>query len=186
MAAILACAPDAAGPADGKKSSARTRLSRFALQQNRSPGTRTIGTSPCRTTPMHRPAPRFIENRTFDEIAIGDHAELSRTLRPQDIQLFAVMSGDVNPTHVDAEYARSGQFREIIGHSMWGSSLISAVLGTEFPGPGTVYIAQNLRFLRPLVVGDTLTVHLTCREKFPRDHHIVFDCRALNQEGSVV
>ena len=135
---------------------------------------------------MHRPAPRFIENRTFDEIAIGDHAELSRTLRPQDIQLFAVMSGDVNPTHVDAEYARSGQFHEIIGHSMWGSALISAVLGTEFPGPGTAYIAQNLRFVHPVVIGDTLTVHLTCREKFPRNHHIVFDCRAVNQDGSVV
>ena len=135
---------------------------------------------------MHTPAPRFIENRTFDEIAIGDHAKLSRTLRPQDIQLFAVMSGDVNPTHVDAEYARSGQFREIVGHSMWGSSLISAVLGTEFPGPGTVYIAQNLRFVHPVVIGDTLTVLLTCREKFPRNHHIVFDCRAVNQDGSVV
>lgn len=133
---------------------------------------------------MH--TPRFIENRTFDEIAIGDHAELSRTLRPQDIQLFAVMSGDVNPTHVDAEYARSGQFHEIVGHSMWGSSLISAVLGTEFPGPGTVYIAQNLRFVHPVVIGDTLTVHLSCREKFPRNHHIVFDCRAVNQDGSVV
>ena len=135
---------------------------------------------------MHMPPPRFIENRTFDEIAVGDHAELSRTLRPQDIQLFALMSGDVNPTHVDAEYARSGQFREIIGHSMWGSALISAVLGTEFPGPGTVYVAQSLRFVHPVVLGDTLTVHLTCREKFPRNHHIVFDCRATNQDGSVV
>jgi phosphate acetyltransferase len=134
---------------------------------------------------MQTPAPRFIENRTFDEIAIGDHAQLTRTLRPQDIQLFAVMSGDVNPPQVDTEYARSGQFREIIGHSMWGSTLISAALGTEFPGPGTVYVAQNLRFVHPVMVGDTLTVHLTCREKFPRNRHILFDCRALNQDGSV-
>ena len=135
---------------------------------------------------MHTPAPRFIENRSFDEIAPGDHAELSRTLRPQDLQLFAAMSGDVNPTHVDAEFARSGQFREIVGHSMWGGALISAVLGTEFPGPGTVYVEQNLRFLRPVMIGDTLTITLTCREKFAHNHHIVFDCRATTQDASVV
>ena len=70
-------------------------------------------------------APQTIQNRTFDEIQVGDFAELVRTLRPQDIHLFAAMSGDVNPTHVDLEYARSSQFREVVGHSMWGSTLIS-------------------------------------------------------------
>ena len=135
---------------------------------------------------MQNPAPKFIENLTFDEIQVGDYKELTRTLQPQDIHLFAVMSGDVNPTHVDAEYARSGQFREIIGHSMWGSSLISALLGTEFPGPGTVYVAQNLRFPRPVAVGDTLTIRVRCREKFAHNHHIVFDCHATNQDGNPV
>ena len=135
---------------------------------------------------MHDPTPNFIENRSFDEIQVGDRAELSRTLRPQDIHLFAVMSGDVNPTHVDAEYARSGQFREIVGHSMWGSSLISAILGTEFPGPGTVYVSQNLQFLRPVGIGDTLTVSVICREKFAHNHHVLFDCLAINQDGSRV
>lgn len=129
---------------------------------------------------------RYIENRTFDEIQVGDHAQLMRTLRPQDIHLFAALSGDVNPTHVDAEYARSGQFREIVGHSMWGSTLISSVLGTEFPGPGTVYISQNLNFLRPVTIGDTLTITVTCREKFAHNRHIVFDCVALNQDGNKI
>ena len=69
----------------------------------------------------------FIQNRTFDEIAVGDSAHLVRTLRPEDIHLFAVMSGDVNPTHVDPEFARSSQFREVVGHSMWGSVLISSI-----------------------------------------------------------
>ena len=92
----------------------------------------------------------FIQNRTFDEIAIGDAAHLVRTLRPEDIHLFAVMSGDVNPTHVDPEFARSSQFREVVGHSMWGSVLISSILGTEFPGPGTVYVGQTLKFWRPI------------------------------------
>ena len=78
-----------------------------------------------------------IENRTYDEIAIGDSATLVKTLRPEDIQMFAILSGDINPTHVDPEYARSSSFREVVAHGMWGGALISNVLGTQFPGPGT-------------------------------------------------
>ncbi len=126
---------------------------------------------------------QFIQNRTFDEIQVGDFAQLVRTLRPEDIHLFAVMSGDVNPTHVDPEFARSSQFREVVGHSMWGSTLISTVLGTEFPGPGTVYVSQGLNFWRPITIGDTLTITVTCREKFEHNHHIIFDCLAVNQDG---
>ncbi|MBR4876616.1 MAG: bifunctional enoyl-CoA hydratase/phosphate acetyltransferase [Rhodocyclaceae bacterium] len=126
---------------------------------------------------------QFIENKTYDEIQVGDTAQLVRTLRPSDIHLFAVMSGDVNPTHVDTEFARSGQFREIVGHSMWGSALISTVLGTEFPGPGTVYVSQSLNFHRPITLGDTLTITITCKSKHDRDHHIIFDCLAVNQDG---
>jgi len=126
---------------------------------------------------------QYIENRTFDEIQVGDHAQLIRTLRPDDIHLFAVMSGDVNPTHVDTEYARSSQFREVVGHSMWGSTLISSILGTEFPGPGTVYVSQGLNFWRPISIGDTLTITVTCRQKFEHNHHLLLDCLAVNQDG---
>ena len=70
----------------------------------------------------------FIENRTYDEIKVGDSATLTRTLRPEDIQLFAIMSGDVNPAHVDPEYAHSSMFHEVIAHGMWGGALISTVL----------------------------------------------------------
>ena len=98
----------------------------------------------------------FIENRTYDEIQVGDSATLTRTLRPEDIQLFAIMSGDVNPAHVDPEYAHSSMFHEVIAHGMWGGALISTVLGTEFPGPGTIYISQTLRFSRPVKVGEQL------------------------------
>src|SRR5512143_2375716 len=117
-----------------------------------------------------------IENRTYAEIAVGDSATLVRTLRPEDIQMFAIMSGDFNPTHVDPEYARSSQFREVVAHGMWGGSLISNVLGTQFPGPGTVYIDQSLHFERQVRVGDTVTVKVTCRRKFDHNHHILFDC----------
>lgn len=132
---------------------------------------------------MEHSAQQFIENRTFDEIQVGDSAHLVRTLKPEDIHLFAVMSGDVNPTHVDAEFARSSQFREVVGHSMWGSTLISTVLGNEFPGPGSVYVSQSLSFYRPITIGDTLTITVTCLEKFDHNHHILFDCLVSNQDG---
>ena len=131
-------------------------------------------------------AAEFIENKTYEEIKVGDSASLTRTLRPQDIQLFAIMSGDVNPAHVDPEYARSGMFHEVIAHGMWGGALISTVLGTEFPGPGTIYIDQTLHFSRPVKVGDTITITLTCTKKFDHNHHIVFDCACANQDGLMV
>ncbi len=128
----------------------------------------------------------YIENRTYDEIRIGDTATLVRTLRPEDIQLFAIMSGDVNPAHVDPEYARSSLFREVIAHGMWGGALISTVLGTQFPGPGTLYIDQTMHFSRPVGLGDTITVRLTATRKFDHNHHILFDCLCTNQDGQPV
>ena len=128
----------------------------------------------------------YIENRTYDEIKVGDSASLTRTLKPEDIQLFAVMSGDVNPAHVDPEYAKSSMFHEVIAHGMWGGALISTVLGTQFPGPGTIYIDQTLHFSRPVGVGDTVTVTLTAKRKFDHNHHIVFDCTCTNQDGQKV
>jgi phosphate acetyltransferase len=127
-----------------------------------------------------------IQNRTFDEIAVGDSASLRRTLTKADIELFAAMSGDVNPAHVDEQYARSGMFHHVVAHGMWGGSLISTLLGTELPGPGTIYLGQDLRFRHPVALGDTLTVTVTAREKRPDRHVILFDCRGVNQSGQDV
>jgi len=128
----------------------------------------------------------YIENRTYNEIQVGDQATLVRTLRPEDIQMFAIMSGDLNPTHVDPEYANSSAFREVVAHGMWGGMLISNVLGTQFPGPGTVYIDQTLHFGHPVRVGDTVTVTITCQRKFDHNHHIIFDCLCTNQDGEKI
>jgi len=128
----------------------------------------------------------YIENRTYDEINVGDVATLVRTLRQDDIQMFAIMSGDINPAHVDPEYAHSSMFREVIAHGMWGGALISTVLGTQFPGPGTIYIDQTLHFSRPVRLGDTLTVKVTCQRKFDHNRHIVLDCVCVNQEEQTV
>ncbi|WP_217806509.1 bifunctional enoyl-CoA hydratase/phosphate acetyltransferase [Planktotalea arctica] len=135
---------------------------------------------------MSAPEPmQYIENKTYAEIAVGDHAELTRTLKPQDIELFAVMSGDVNPAHVDAEYAKSDMFHGVIAHGMWGGALISAVLGTELPGPGTIFLNQSLTFEAPVGLGDTVTVRVEVTEKLEKDR-LLLACTCLNQDGRSV
>ncbi|MFP4244961.1 MAG: bifunctional enoyl-CoA hydratase/phosphate acetyltransferase [Ectothiorhodospira sp.] len=128
----------------------------------------------------------YIENRTFDEIQVGDTATLERRLTMDDIKLFAIMSGDVNPAHVDEDFAKSSRFQEIIAHGMWGGALISTVLGTELPGPGTIYLGQTLRFKAPVGLGDVLQVSVKVQEKDPKRNRIKFDCRCTNQEGHEV
>jgi acyl dehydratase len=135
---------------------------------------------------MSAPEPmQYIENKTYDEIAVGDHAHLTRTLKPQDIELFAVMSGDVNPAHVDAEYAKTDQFHRVIAHGMWGGALISAVLGTELPGPGTIFLNQSLTFEAPVGLGDMVTVRVEVTEKFEKGR-VLLACTCLNQDGETV
>jgi acyl dehydratase len=129
---------------------------------------------------------RLIENRTFDELKIGESARLSRTLTRKDIELFAILSGDVNPAHVDDEFARSDMFHHIIAHGMWGAALISTVLGTELPGPGTIYLDQTLHFRAPTAPGDTVDVTVTVREKQARQR-VILDCQvATIRTGDVM
>jgi acyl dehydratase len=127
-----------------------------------------------------------IENRTFDELSVGDEASLSRTLTWRDIELFAAMSGDVNPAHVDAEFAKSDMFHKIIAHGMWGGALISTVLGTELPGPGTIYLSQSLQFRHPIGLGDTVTVKIRAIAKNASKHRVIFDCTVTNQTAQTV
>ncbi len=127
-----------------------------------------------------------LRNRTFDEIAVGDCASIERTLTSSDIQLFAAMSGDINPTHVDPEFADSTRFHGVAAHGMWGAALISAVLGTRLPGPGTVYAGQTLTFHSPIRVGDTLVIGVTVVARDEANHRLVLDCTCINQEGRTV
>ncbi|HTP18226.1 MAG TPA: MaoC/PaaZ C-terminal domain-containing protein [Solirubrobacteraceae bacterium] len=127
-----------------------------------------------------------IENRTFGEIEIGESAALERTLSWRDVELFAVMSGDVNPAHVDEEYARTDRFHGIVAHGMWGASLISALLGTRLPGPGAIYLEQTLRFRHPITIGDTISVSVTVASKDPAHQRVVLDCCCVNQRGETV
>jgi len=128
----------------------------------------------------------FIENRTYDEIAVRDTARLSRTFTRCDADIFADVTGNINPAHVDPEFAKSDLFHEVIANGMWGAALISTVLGTELPGPGTIYLDQSLSFRAPIFLGDVIVVTVTAREKDDLHHRITFDCRCTNQAGKVV
>lgn len=128
----------------------------------------------------------LIENKTFDEIGIGDTASLVRTLTKHDIELFAVLSGDLNPTHLDEDYARQAVFHQVVAPSLWGATLISGVLGTYLPGPGTVYRDQSLSFEQPVHVGDTLTVAVTVTGKNLDDHTVTLECTGVDQNDERV
>ncbi len=94
---------------------------------------------------------------TFDDLALGQTASLGKTITEADILLFAAVSTDTNPVHIDAEAAKASIFGERIAHGMLSAGLISAVLGTRLPGPGTIYLGQSLRFRAPVKIGDTVT-----------------------------
>ena len=96
----------------------------------------------------------------FEDLAIGMSASVGKTITEADILMFAAVSMDTNPVHLNAEVAATSQFKERIAHGMLSAGLISAVLGTRLPGPGTIYLGQTLRFRRPVKIGDTVTA--TC------------------------
>jgi phosphate acetyltransferase len=128
----------------------------------------------------------LIENVTYDEITLGQNARLLRTLTVADIQAFAAVSGDTNPAHLDTEYANETLYHGVIAHGMWSGALISALLGTQFPGPGTIYLDQALHFSRPVRVGDTLTVTVAVISKDDAHKSVELDCQVVNQKGARV
>lgn len=127
-----------------------------------------------------------IENKTFEEIAIGERASLTKAIERHDIELFAAVSGDANPIHLDEELAAKTPFKGVVAHGMLTAGLISNLLGNRLPGPGTIYLAQDLRFHRPVRVGDVVTATVTAKEKRPEKRIVVFDCAVTNQRGEVV
>lgn len=127
-----------------------------------------------------------ISNFTYDEITIGQTANYSKRVEEQDIQLFAAVSGDVNPVHLDPKFAATTQFKERIAHGMLSGAIISAALAMELPGPGTIYLGQSLRFRLPVKIGDTITVKLEVVEKKDKRKFVTLDCKAFNQNDKLV
>ena len=127
----------------------------------------------------------LLENITYDELNEGDTATFTRTLTEDELVLFAAVSGDVNPVHLNQEFAADSIFKERIAHGMWSGSLISAALATVMPGPGTIYLEQSLSFKRPVKLDDTLTVELTVLRKEPKGR-VVVGCDVRNQKDQQV
>lgn len=135
---------------------------------------------------MPTPTAEWMENVTFDEMSVGQSARLLRTVTQADIEAFAAVSGDINPAHLNPEYADATMFHGVIAHGMLGAALISALFGTKFPGPGTIYLGQELKFTKPVRIGDTLTVTATVSEKDDEKKRVKMSCLVTNQKGETV
>ena len=127
-----------------------------------------------------------ITNLTIDEINVGDTATYSRLVTEREVELFAAVSGDHNPVHLDPEYAATTQFGECIAHGMLTGAFISAAIAMELPGPGTIYLGQKLQFRAPVTLGDTLTVELEITEKHASKPWLTISTIVNNQNGKEV
>lgn len=124
--------------------------------------------------------------RTIDTIQIGDSASFTKTVTEADIILYAGISGDFNAAHMDAESAKNGMFGQRIAHGMLSAGFISNVLGNQLPGPGTIYMGQELRFVKPVFIGDTVTATVTVKEKIEEKNRLKLDTVVTNQRGEAV
>ncbi len=127
-----------------------------------------------------------LENTTFDEIEVGMKAEYQKKVTEQDITLFAILSGDTNPLHLDHEYAKTTQFGGCIAHGALCATVISAAVATTIPGPGSVYAGQEMRFKKPVRAGDLITAHLEVVEKKRRGNIVLIENKIINQKGETV
>lgn len=124
--------------------------------------------------------------KTVDEIKVGDTAQISKTVSESDVYLYAGITGDSNPAHIDEEYAKKTFFKTRIAHGMLSAGFISAILGNHLPGPGTIYIRQKLKFLAPVRFGDTITASVEVAEIVPEKNRITLKTDCKNQNGKTV
>jgi 3-hydroxybutyryl-CoA dehydratase len=126
------------------------------------------------------------KGKRFEEIKVGDSALFSKTISESDVYTYAGVVGDFNPVHVNAEAAKSGIFKARVAHGMISAGLISTVLGTELPGPGTIFLGLELKFLAPVYFNDTLTAECKVVEKREGKGILVLDATVRNQDGKDV
>ena len=124
--------------------------------------------------------------KTMDQLKVGDSDRFSKTVTDADIYLFAGVTGDLNPAHIDETYAQGTYFKTRIAHGMLSAGFISAVIGTRLPGPGTVYLRQTLDFLAPVRIGDTVTATVEVVEKMEEKKRVRLKTTCVNQEGKKV
>jgi len=127
-----------------------------------------------------------MKGKTIAELQIGDCAEHSKTISESDVYLFAGITGDLNPAHIDAQTAGRSMFKERIAHGMLSAGLISAVLGMYLPGPGTIYLSQTLKFTAPVKFGDTITARAEVIDRNVERNRITLKTVCVNQDGKTV
>ncbi|MCG6928953.1 MAG: MaoC family dehydratase, partial [Desulfofustis sp.] len=116
----------------------------------------------------------------------GDQASFSKTISETDVYLYAGITGDFNPAHIDETYAQKTAFKTRIAHGMLTAGFISNVVGTQLPGPGTIYVSQSLKFMAPVVIGDTITATVQVIDILPEKKRVRLKTTCANQEGTVV
>ena len=121
----------------------------------------------------------------YDTLEVGQRSSTQKTVTEQDLLLFAAASGDRNPVHLDAQFAAASVFKERIAHGMLSGAFISAALALELPGPGSIYLSQELKFTRPVKIGDRISVELEVLEKLPKGR-VRIATNVLNQAGKAV
>jgi 3-hydroxybutyryl-CoA dehydratase len=124
--------------------------------------------------------------KTLAELRLGEAAEFSKTVTETDIYLYAGVTGDFNPAHIDEAYASGTFFKTRIAHGMLTAGFISTILGTRLPGPGTIYLRQELNFLAPVRMGDTITARAEVAEKIPEKNRVRLKTTCVNQQGTLV
>lgn len=122
----------------------------------------------------------------FEELQVGQSAEFRKTITEADVVLYAGVTGDFNPAHVDQTEAEQGPFGGRIAHGMLSAGLISTVLGMKLPGPGCIYVEQSLRFTRPVRIGDTVTARAEVTELIPAKRRVRLATTCKNQQGETV
>jgi len=128
----------------------------------------------------------MLEGKSAHELKIGDSAQISKTITEADIELFAKATGDFNPVHLDQAYAEKTPFKGRIAHGLLSVGLFSAVLGNILPGRGTIYLSQEVKFLAPVKIGDTITARVEVMELTPEKNRAKFRTSCLNQDGKIV
>jgi 3-hydroxybutyryl-CoA dehydratase len=126
------------------------------------------------------------EGKSIRELKIGDSAQISKTITESDIELFAKATGDFNPIHLDQAYAEKTVFKGRIAHGVFSLGLLSNIFGNLFPGPGTIYLSQEVKFLAPVRIGDTITARVEVIELIPEKNRAKFRTTCMNQDGKLV
>ncbi|MGP8002918.1 MAG: MaoC family dehydratase [Smithella sp.] len=124
--------------------------------------------------------------KNIDQIKVGDTAEFAKTITETDIYLYAGITGDFNPAHVNEVYAKNTFFKTRIAHGMLTAGLISAIIANQLPGPGTIYLKQDLSFLAPVHIGDTITGRVEIMELIPEKNRVRLKTTCSNQDGVIV